>query len=383
MLRWPYLPALALPLAALLWAPGCGCPADDDDTATPTEETPAPQYDRGYYLSMALDSAGRPWLAYQDRLGLEEGDAPLLAVARGAGAPPEWTIWQVDGAPDRTAAIPSGGFEGGFYASIALDDSDVPHVTHWNKSGNTLRYATRSGDGWAAEDVENGVGEFATIAIDDDGAPIIAYYNRSGGDLRIAVRNGSGWDNEVVDAGDGDDADVGRYPDILVEASGTIHIAYLDVGNGDLRVASGGPGNWSIETWASEGDVGAWPTLTQHQGDLYVSFEDMGNQDLLLGRWDGTDLAIQTIDDRDFVGPDSAVVWVDDEPVVLYHDGMNNDALMATRSGAVWTRTVHMGNGAVGFHNNLQIDDSGILAWACFDHSTKDFVFQRFEVGPE
>lgn len=369
-------------LSALLFATGCECDGDDDDSAEPTPVEPARQYDRGYYLSMALDSAGRPWMAYQDRDGEEEGDAPLLSVARGSGDPPEWTTWQVDGAPDRTAAIPTGGFDGGFYAGIAVDAADVPHVTHWNKSDNRLRYATRSGDAWVAEDVENGVGEFATIAVTGDGAPLIAYYNRSGGDLRVAVKNGAAWDNSVVDAGDGDDADVGQYPNILVEDDGTIHIAYLDVGQGDLRVASGGPGNWSVATWSSEGEVGAWPTLSMHQGDLYVAFSDMGNQDLLFGRWDGSDLSVQVVDDRDFVGPDSAVAWVADEPVVMYHDGINNDALMAVRTGGSdWNHTVHMENGAVGFHNNVAIDDAGNLAWACFDHSTTDFVFQRLELG--
>ncbi len=383
MLRSPRFLLLSLSTTALLFAGGCQCDDDDDST----EATPPPQarqYDRGYYLSMAVDSAGRPWLAYQDRDGIDEGDAPLLSVARGSGDPPEWTTWQVDGAPDRSAAIPTGGFDGGFYAGIAIDASDVPHTTHWNQSDNVLRYATRSGDAWVAEDVESGVGEFATIAIDGDGSPIIAYYNRSGGDLRVAVRSGSDWDNEVVDAGDGDAADVGRYPNILVEDSGTIHIAYLDVANGDLKVASGGPGNWSVATWASEGEVGAWPTLSVHQGDLHVAFSDMGNQDLLWGRWDGADLSTQVVDDRDFVGPDSAVAWVGDEPVVIYHDGMNNDALMAVRTGGTdWNRTVHMESGAVGFHNNVALDPGGRLAWACFDHTTTDFVFQRLELGGE
>ncbi len=383
MLRSPRFALLSLSTAALLFAGGCECD-DDDDSAAATPPPAAPQYDRGYYLSMDVDSAGRPWLAYQDRDGEEEGDAPLLSVARGSGDPPEWTTWQVDGAPDRSAAIPTGGFEGGYYAGIALDGSDVPHTTHWNRSGDKLRYATREGDAWVAEDVENGVGEFATIAITGSDAPIIAYYNRSGGDLRVAVKNGASWDNEVVDEGDGDEADVGQYPNILVEESGTIHIAYLDVANSDLKVASGGPGNWSVATWASEGDVGAWPTLSVHQGDLHVAFADMENQDLLFGRWDGTDLSTQIVDDRDFVGPDSAVAWVGGEPVVIYHDGMNNDALMAARTGGTdWNRTVHMENGAVGFHNNVHVDDSGRLAWACFDHSTTDFIFQRLELGGE
>lgn len=383
MLRSPRIAILSLSTTAMLFAGGCQCD-DDDDTAGGETPPQAAQYDRGYYLSMALDSAGRPWLAYQDRDGEDEGDAPLLSVARGSGDPPEWTTWLVDGAPDRTAAIPTGGFEGGYYAGIALDSADVPHATHWNKSGAALRYATRSGDSWISEDVDSGGGEFATIAVMGNDLPIIAHYDRASGELRVAVRNGASWDNEVVDAGDGDSADVGQYPNILVEESGTIHIAYLDAGNSDLRVASGGPGNWTVSTWASEGEVGAWPTLSIHQGDLYVAYSDITNQDLLFGRWDGTELSTQIIDDRDFVGPDSAVAWVGGEPVVIYHDGMNNDALMAVRSGGTdWNRTVHMENGAVGFHNNAQIDDAGNLAWACFNHSTTDFVFQRLELGSE
>lgn len=372
------------------FGPGCaGCnePVDEPDLtpAPDDDDTEAPQFDRGYYLDMALDSEGRPWLAYR------EAERGILQVARGAGDPAVFdTVWDVDGVPDTSGPIPSGGFQGGYYASIAIDSNNAPHVAHWNQEDGGLRYATLVGDAWEAEDVEEGeVGQFTDIVL-VDGEPLISYYDYGSGALKVARKSSTGWQDEVVDAGDvGPDAeaaeldapDVGLYTNLYVDGSGTVWLAYYDRANGDLKIASGGFGNWSIVgSYGSEVDVGAWPTLTSDGSGVFVAFQNLTSQTLWWASVGGT-ISAEVVDEGAFTGADSSIVWQDGNAVIMYQDSQNNDAKLAVQDGAGgWTLSTHMADGAVGFHNSLAVDSSGRLAWSCFDHTRTDFVFQRFDL---
>jgi len=388
-MRAPYSILLGATLAlGAAFGPGCaGCgePIDDGPDLTPApddDDTEAPQYNRGYYLDMALDSEDRPWLAFR------EAEFGYLQVARGTGDPAVFdTVWDVDGQPDTSGPIPSGGFQGGYYASIAIDDSNAPHVAHWNQEDGGLRYATLVGDTWEAEDVETGeVGQFTDIILVDN-LPFISYYDYGSGALRVARKTSTGWQSEEVDAGDvGADAveagleapDVGLYTNLFEDASGQIWLAYYDRANGDLKVARGGFGSWSVVATLGAGeDTGAWPTLTEGGGEVYVAFQNLTTHNLWWGEL--SSVSAEAIDEGTFTGADSSIVWVDGNAVIVYQDSQNNDAKIAIQDGAGgWTLSTHMADGAVGFHNSVEVDSGGRLNWACFDHTRTDFVFQRF-----
>jgi len=361
-------------LAAGLVLASCEC-SDSAITEPPSDPTPAPAYNRGFYLDMALDSAGNPWLAYQDR------DHTALFVAQGSGDPIAFSHQSVDGKGEVQGGLLVGNFDAGYYASIALDSGDIPHVAHWDKDDGRLRYGTDSGEGWMLETVDTGsVGQFTSIGI-RQGAPVIAYYDYGAGSLKVAHKSEGQWSTETVDAGDGSTSSAtGKYADLLVGANGTIHVAYYDEVLGELRVASGTPGNWSISTWYSSesGKAGAWPNLSEHGGSLYASFQDLGANALMFGRWTGSQLDATVVHSGEFIGADSATAWIGDSPTIMYHDGVNNDAILAVNTGSGWTHSTHMGDGAHGFHNSLETGPTGQLNWAGFNHSTTDIEFQRF-----
>ncbi len=375
---------LSLTACAGLLLAGCGCEDGGEETPAPTPEPepePEPQYNRGYYLDMDLDSQGRIWLAYQDR------DNTALTLARGTGSPIELEQFTVEGHGEVIGGLLQGDFDGGNYASVAVDANDVPHAAHYDREGDRLRYAVKTGDTWDTGNVANGGGTFASIGILDGTDPIISFYD--GEALNVAWQTDGAWDDEVVDEGtagpvddEGDEipANVGKHSDLMVASDGTVYIAYQDLANGDLKVASGGPGAWTVETWYSEGEVGAWPTLSEHSGTIYVAFQDTGNHDLLFGRWTGAALEVEVVDDADFVGADAAVAWVGDTAVIVYHDGVNNDALIAVDDGSGWVIETRLADGAVGFFNSVAANDSGQLTWSCFDHTTTDIVVQRFSL---
>lgn len=370
-----FLLCLAVPLATLT---ACGCNDDPDEPVTP-EPTPEPDHDRGYYLDMDMDSQGRVWLSYQDRL--DTGHA--LVAARGSGDPMEFTYFSVDGHGEVVNGILQGAYDAGNYSSIAVDASDRAHVAHWNKDSGQLMYAVSSGDSFAPATVGDG-GQFASIGIINGTDPIIAYY--TGSQLKVSHKVNA-WVHELVDEGtapevpEGEpeiDADVGSYADLLVAADGTVYVAYYDVANGDLKVASGGPDDWTVETWYDEGDVGAWPSLSEHGGEIWVAFQDNDNRDLLVGRRVADALEVEVVDDAGFVGADGSVAWVGDTMAVMYHDGVNNDAKLALNDGTGWTVTTHMADGAVGFFNTILPAATGDLNWSCFNHTSTEIVFQRF-----
>ena len=374
LLNAPWRTILLLGVALVL----ASCECSDQTISEPTPDpTPAPNYNRGFYLDMALDSAGNPWLAYQER------DTTALYVARGSGDPVAFTHHSVDGEGEVQGGLLIGNFDGGYYATIALDAGDVPHVAHWDREGGRLRYATDSGEGWTVETLDTGnVGEFASIGI-RLGEPIVAYYDYGAGSLKVAHRNGGQWSTETVDEGDGSTSSAtGKYADLLVSANGTVHIAYFDEAAGELRVASGTPGNWTTATWHTSelGKTGAWPDITEQGGSLYVSFQDLAAKALMFGRWTGASLDATVVHSGEFIGADSATAWVGDSPAVMYHDGVNNDAILAVNTGNGWTHGIHRGDGAHGFHNSLEVGSTGQLNWAGFNHSTTDIEFQRFSL---
>ena len=73
-----------------------------------------------------------------------------------------------------------------------------------------------------------------------DGTEYLAYYDAAWGDLKLATNDGSGWSVQVVDDGGEEDADVGKWPSMVVDGNELV-IAYQDATNYALKVARGKP----------------------------------------------------------------------------------------------------------------------------------------------
>lgn len=360
--------------SALSLVGACNCEDTGEEPPTPEPPTPEVSYNRGFYVDMALDADDRVWLAYQ------EADSTSLEVARGSGDPLEWSRWSIDGAGEVIGGLLTGNYHGGNYASIAIDDSGAPHAVHWDKDDDRLRWATMADGEWTKFTVDEAGGQFASLGIHAGTDPIVSYYSE--GNLKVAVRSNGAWTSETIDSGDDfedNDADVGQYSDLLVAADGSVYIAYYDAAAGDLKVAHGVPGNWNLAVWASEGNIGQWPALSEEAGSIHVSYLDAGNKNLIFGRRTGSTLESEVIDEADFVGADSAHSWVDGKATIMYHDGVNNDAKIASQTeDGNWDVETHMNAGAVGFFNSLATDSEGNLVWATFNHTTTDIIVQRF-----
>lgn len=136
----------------------------------------------------------------------------------------------------------------GAYCSIAVgtvSNVETLLVTYLDKTHNNVMFTTKqaaSGGSWSAPVVIGAagssvsfVGGYTAIAADSSGAAHVSfYYNNAGtGNLKYASNLGGSWIVETVDA-----ANVGTYSSIGVDANQTVSIAYYDVTNTALKVAT-------------------------------------------------------------------------------------------------------------------------------------------------
>lgn len=107
---------------------------------------------------------------------------------------------------------------------------------------------------------------------------VVGAYNSASGDMEWSIVDGApsepvfgdptGWRDGVREAGQ----DVGRWASIVAD-SGTLHVTYQDSDEGDLKFASGTPGDtFGVHVVDSEGITGAYSDLIQTSGGLAVAY---------------------------------------------------------------------------------------------------------------
>lgn len=216
----------------------------------------------GQYVSLAVDSAGRPHVAFQDadRIDLKyahmDGDGWHVEVADGAG-------------------------RAGFWASLALDTADAPHVTYcgaWPE--HPLRYAHLGATGWQTETVDADlamIGGYPALALDEAQNPQIAYFDHGLQEMRYADYGEGGWQFETVEG----DGFTGKFDTSLaVDYGGRPHVTFYNAADNSLHYAYRDAGTWHTEPVASMGyhgndmhstsvaiDSNGYPHIAYYRGD--------------------------------------------------------------------------------------------------------------------
>jgi hypothetical protein len=174
--------------------------------------------------SIALDSNGRPWIAYS------VSDAQDLAYAHWDGS--RWQYGMADTrAANKTDYV-------GMANSIAVDAQDQPHIAYLDGTRALLKYAWEDRGVWHSEVVDQlnaleGDWDHVSLKLDHEGNPHIAYYDAGLGALKYAYKDGKGWHVDVVD----DQGNVGEYPSLYLDVQGVPYISYYDVTDGQLKLA--------------------------------------------------------------------------------------------------------------------------------------------------
>jgi hypothetical protein len=175
----------------------------------------------GKFNSVAVDSAGRPRIAYAN----VQYETCSLRYAEWNGT--RWVKEILEG-----AGIP------GTYrqaVTLLLDKKGNPHLSYFDVLSGIAKYATRVNGKWQVHSVEP-VGAVAYpdrngMALDDDGNPYISYYDSKNGVLKLAHLEGQRWLSEVVDTG------YAGFTSSLLIRNGEIWLTYSGGANEPLRFA--------------------------------------------------------------------------------------------------------------------------------------------------
>jgi hypothetical protein len=369
-----------------------GCGGCNDHTITKDPDGPVSDgpventNDIGSWLSMRLMPDGRPAIAYYDRTQ----DALGFAIGTLKDGAVTWAYEEADSYPDENGLNPG---NAGKYASMVVAPDGVVWVAYQDTSNGYMKYAKRDTTGvWTVglADLGGGAapdcGYWTSIALDASGNPVIAHYDHATGNLRVARWNGSAFTGTVAYEGTNYEAadtastsaegDAGEYAKMVVTDDGTEYIAFYDRAWGALRLLSGNSGGYSSEVVDDDGNVGGWPDMYVDGANVTIAYEDVGNGQLKLatGRVGGP-WTVETVDSSPHVGADT-VVWADgSNPAIAYFDGKNNDLKLARKSGGAWAaETVGTEGAAIGYHNeSVEIDGTRYLA--CYDYTKRTLWF--------
>jgi hypothetical protein len=175
----------------------------------------------GKFNSVAVDSAGRPRVAYAN----VQYETCSLRYAEWNGS--RWVNEILEGA----------GIPGTYRQAVTmiLDRNDNPHLSYFDVFDGIAKYAARVNGKWQIQAVEP-VGAVAYpdrngMALDDEGAPYISYYDGKSGVLKLAHQKGQRWFSEVVDSG------YSGFTSSLQIQGGEIWLTYSGGANEPLRFA--------------------------------------------------------------------------------------------------------------------------------------------------
>ncbi len=229
----------------------------------------------GRWVSLALDSSGKPHIAYYqstpDRLWYAYKDS---------------TGWHHFAIANNTDVS---------HINLLLYN-DLPRISYYENTDERIKYMYYNGTNWFSEYATGVVnGHYNSLALNSNGQPRISYYefNTSTytGILKYVKRSPAGtWQISTVD----ESGDVGLWNSIATDSSGDPHISYNEY-NGSLKYAYWKDTQWVIETVDSLKSV-ASKILLDSSGNPRIVYQDFISGNLKYAYKEGSKWIITYID---------------------------------------------------------------------------------------
>lgn len=240
--------------------------------------------------SITHDLSGNRHLSYVDNLNsnLKYGFGPKILSGQSV-FDISWYLFDVDLS-----------FLSGIFSSIKVDMSGNRHISYFEDNNDILKYAfgpansdINSDISWNLYevDVSTGTGWYNALALDSSGDPHISYFDNSNNSLKYAYGNinstsgyDSSWQIYEIDSYNPFITIPPQFSSIVVDSSGNPHISYYDGNLDNLKYAFGNiiPNSnndisWEIYTIESDGITGTWTSIdlnpnTQRPSILYFKF---------------------------------------------------------------------------------------------------------------
>lgn len=215
--------------------------------------------DAGQYLSLAIDSAGRPGIAYFDGTN---GDLRYARFVDGA-----FTIDVVD---SRQSV--------GLYPSTLFNHENQPCVAYYHRSKGDLRFARFDGNQWWVDDIDRGGndrGRSVSLAINSIGRFAAAYEDSTTGKLKFSRQTAVSWVGGTID----NNTTGASFVSLAFDSTDRLHASYYDAAPADLKYAVEQDNDeFKTVAVATRGATGLYSQLTLDGRDnpviLYYSRRD-------------------------------------------------------------------------------------------------------------
>ncbi|UCH79060.1 MAG: hypothetical protein JSU81_03685 [Candidatus Coatesbacteria bacterium] len=272
-----------------------------------------------------------------------------MVLTTGAGA--EWEIETVG--------------EALFYGSdspvIAVDQNGGPHISYYSAHIDySLKYCYRARGEWEVENVQIGPKlEPVAISADATGAVHLYYVDREEGSFKYALRNDSRWDIVTVNPGVIFGA-VGAVRD----RRGNTHIVYYDETNEKLKYVRSDGRTWKGEVVAAGIEViGPLAISVDGSGVPHITYyksEWPRNSGLVYARWNGKKFEVKVVDDLAYWTVAHSLA-VDDQGrvYVANYDSIDDDLDCVYIAGGTTKNQVIDNKKCVGLGNALAVRSEG------------------------
>lgn len=266
------------------------------------------------------------------------------------------------------------------YSGVYVDENDNIHISFPDSEGH-LTYSTNSSGVWESVVVDSTVtsGEFTDIVKGSDGKISISYYDTAQRNLMYASCNNGctdkvNWETSIID---NSNDDTGLYSAITTGDGGSIHIAYYDRTNSQIKYVSSIDG---FQPQIAGTNAGIRSDITvDSNGDAHITYYDNSTGQLYYstnksGAWSGG-ISI----DKDSVVKDFISIHIASTGSVniSYYDSKNGDLRYATcmtqcEDPANWSSTVIDETGDTGWFNLISEDPvNGEIHISYFNFSDK------------
>jgi hypothetical protein len=234
-----------------------------------------------YGLSLALDAGDRPRICYADY-----DSVPWNALIYAAWDGAQWTFESVGG-------------QHGYDVCLKLAANGYPRISYCDSpEPYPLKFAAWNGAQWSIETVDDpgpaGCGG-TSLALDTDGHPRISYGDAQNKTLKYAEWSGTGWAVETVDDGGG--VSTGQGSRLALDARGYPQISYMQAYVRCLKYAAWNGASWDIQV-VDPSTARGWQSLAvEPDGTPHLLYETTGYpSDLMYGVWNGTSWDFEKVD---------------------------------------------------------------------------------------
>ncbi len=333
----------------------------------------------GLGCAIALDSNGRPHMAYVRRVSKRSGNDAQLFYVRWDGI--QWQSMFVDEAPYMVG-------DGGF-VSLCLDSNDLPHIAYSAGSFGTRtpRYAHWNGS-WDLQDIglpDEAINPQVSLQLDSMDRPHIVYFDQGSREIRYRMFDGT-WTVETIY-----NLPVGLsqpIPRLALDSLGVPHVSFMVEGMVDYDVyhATRTGMMWQLEVISvTDGTFNDYSAIAIDSMDrpLVAYADGIFADQLKLAAWDGVNWQIETAyDGESFFNKRVNLMLASDDTrhLTLVVDDFVDALLHLQKNGASWEIDVIDNSAPFGSNSHAVLDGSGSVM-VCY-YTTRYATLRYASWGP-